>query len=47
MYDLSDHIVYSSEFMVKKNINDYPFDLNKTSVIPQGLYTNEILTFDI
>ncbi|VEN73026.1 hypothetical protein EPICR_100072 [Candidatus Desulfarcum epimagneticum] len=47
MYNLSDHIVYSSSFMIEVNRRDFSFDLEKTSVIPQGLYKKEILTDDL
>jgi glycosyltransferase involved in cell wall biosynthesis len=47
LYDNSDHIVYSTQFMVEKNKHDYNFDLNKTSIIPQGLYKEEFLDADL
>ena len=46
MYNLTDQIIYSVAFMQNKNIHDFPFDLNKTAIIPQGLYNNDILTCD-
>jgi glycosyltransferase involved in cell wall biosynthesis len=42
-YELSDVIIYPSEFMVKKNHHDYRFNLEKTFVLPQGLYKEEFL----
>jgi len=42
-YELSDIIIYPSEFMVKKNHHDYNFNLEKTFVLPQGLYKEEFL----
>jgi glycosyltransferase involved in cell wall biosynthesis/ubiquinone/menaquinone biosynthesis C-methylase UbiE len=47
MYNLTDQIVYSVSFMQNKNIQDFPFDLNKTAIIPQGLYNKDILTCDV
>lgn len=47
LYDKSDRIVYSTQFMVEKNKHDYNFDLNKTSIIPQGLYKEEFLNADL
>jgi len=32
--------------MVEQNQKDYPFDLDKTSIIPQGLYKKEMLETD-
>ena len=46
LYHLSDHIVYPVQFMIEQNFMDYPFDLAKTSVIPQGLYKAEMLDAD-
>lgn len=46
IYHFSDHIVYPVQFMIDQNIKDYPFDLGKTSVIPQGLYKKEMLEAD-
>lgn len=47
LYDNSDRIVYSNQFMVEKNKHDYNFDLSKTSIIPQGLYKEEFLDTDL
>jgi glycosyltransferase involved in cell wall biosynthesis len=47
MYDFSDQIVYSTQFMIDKNIQDYSFDLEKTSIIPQGLYKDDFLSRDL
>ncbi len=47
LYDKSDRIVYSTQFMVEKNKRDYNFDLSKTSIIPQGLYKEEFLDADL
>lgn len=47
LYDKSDRIVYSTQFMVEKNKHDYNFDLSKTSIIPQGLYKEEFLDADL
>lgn len=47
LYDSSDRIVYSTQFMVEKNKRDYNFDLSKTSIIPQGLYKEEFLDADM
>ncbi len=47
LYDNSDRIVYSTQFMVEKNKRDYNFDLGKTSIIPQGLYKEEFLDADL
>lgn len=47
LYDNSDRIIYSTQFMVEKNKRDYNFDLGKTSIIPQGLYKEEFLNADL
>ena len=43
LYQLSDHIIYPVQFMIEQNMMDFSFDLNKTSIIPQGLYKAEML----
>jgi glycosyltransferase involved in cell wall biosynthesis len=42
-YELSDVIIYSTPFMINKNLADYKFNLDKTFILPQGLYKNEFL----
>jgi len=46
-YSLSDFIVYSTEYMLKMNNNDFPIPNEKTIIIPQGLYKTDILETNI
>jgi len=45
-YEMSDLIVYSTEYMLEFNKKDYPVPSEKTFIIPQGLYKTEILNID-
>jgi glycosyltransferase involved in cell wall biosynthesis len=48
LYEQSDHVVYSVDFMLNKNKNDYQgIDLKKISIIPQGLYQYKLLSSNV